>query len=105
MTLPFGNRVANVDGGDIFSKCSTQKNFAFLSLFEVLLRSQGLISFQSTQTKLQARKFSLTKPQSFHPSKPHGPSNKPSSFVQPDRDSRPSPDPNACSCAPPHHSW
>jgi len=104
MTLPFGNRVANVDGVGFFSKCRMQKNFAFLSLAEVLLRSQALISFQGTKTKLHQGKFSLTKPQSFHPSKTHEPSNRPSSFVPPDRDSRPSPDPTICSCVPPHHS-
>lgn len=42
MTSLFGNRVANVDGGDIFSKCSAQKNFAFLIHFRLLIRNQAL---------------------------------------------------------------
>ena len=42
MTHPFGNRVANVDLGDIFSKCSTQKNFGFIVRFPVVIRNQAL---------------------------------------------------------------
>ena len=42
MTHPFGNRVANVDLGDIFSKCSTQKNFGFIVRFPIVIRNQAL---------------------------------------------------------------
>ena len=42
MTSPFGNRVANVDLGDIFSKCSAQKNFAFLISSPLTIRYQAL---------------------------------------------------------------
>ena len=42
MTSLFGNRVANVDLGDIFSKCYAQKNFAFLIPFPLTIRNQAL---------------------------------------------------------------
>lgn len=51
MTAPLGNRVANVDLAGIYSKWRMQKNFAFISLPKVLLRSQGLICVQPLETK------------------------------------------------------